>query len=121
MERKGSASTAAAAAVQTRCRAAADRPRNKKAAIHAAPSTTVLLSATPMHIANHADWFQPVILFALSLCFFDHCRHAVQFLARERSRRNVQESSHDLLRRPVKVGLEKMFDGYALGLFLRHF
>ena len=71
MERTGSASTAAAAAVQTRCRDAADRPRNKNATIHAAPSTTVLLSATPRHIANHADSFQPVIylpsLFAFSI------------------------------------------------------
>src|ERR1035437_3514615 len=71
-ERKGSASTAAAAAVHTRCREAADRPRSAHATNHAAPSITVLLSAALTKIENHADSFQLDILLALPLGFFDH-------------------------------------------------
>src|ERR1039458_479121 len=57
-ERNGNASTAAAAAVHTRCRNAADRPRSAQAANHAAPSTTVLLSAALAKKENHCDTFQ---------------------------------------------------------------
>src|SRR5579863_2324773 len=60
-ERKGNASTEAAAAVQTRCLTAAGRPRSRAAANHATPRAAVLLSATTADIANQIDSFQPGI------------------------------------------------------------
>src|SRR5437773_11533738 len=83
IERKGNASRAADAAVQTRCRAAADRPRSKFTVSHVAPSTAILLSAVLTKSEYHADSFQPNILLSLPLSFFDHFRHLVQVLARE--------------------------------------
>ena len=77
-ERNGSASTAAAAAVQTRCRAAAERPRSKNC--HQ-PCRAQHQGALERHACQDCE---PVILFALLLGFLDHFRHAVQFLARQR-------------------------------------
>src|SRR5579864_3399262 len=82
-EKKGKARMAAAAVVQTKCRAAADPRRNRKTDKHATPSTAVFLSVRLTSIANHTDSFQFNILLALSFCLLNHFGHAVQLLARE--------------------------------------
>src|SRR5580698_6871874 len=113
--RIGSASTAAAAAIQTRCRAAADRRRIRNTSRLATASTAVLLSATPAKNEDHIISFQWDILFTLLLCFLDHFRHAIQLFAREARGGDVQECGYDLLRRILEESIDEVLDRGAFG------
>src|ERR1035438_7897281 len=101
----GSATSAAAEAVHTMGRAPAERLRRSHAISHAAPSTSVLLSAALARI-GHADAVQFNILSSLFLGLLDHCRHAVQFLPRQPRGGDVQKRRHNLFRAPVEKCLQ---------------
>src|ERR1039457_553945 len=55
IESRGRATSAAAAAVHTKCREAAERLRSASAINQAAQRTAMLLKAAPRKIADHAD------------------------------------------------------------------
>src|ERR1035441_8767691 len=106
-------------AVHTMWRAPAERLRRSHAISHAAPSTSVLLSAALARI-GHADAVQFNILSSLFLGLLDHCRHAVQFLPRQTRGGDVQKRRHNLLRAPVEKCLHHVFHRAPLGLVARH-
>src|SRR5215469_353512 len=120
-ERRGSASTAAAAAVQTRWRAADDRPRRSFAISQARASTAVLFSAAAAKNANHTGSYQRNILLALLAGLFDQGCHAVQLVAREFRGRNVEQRGHNLFGGIVEERVHQMLNGGTLGLVARHY
>src|SRR5579884_3508428 len=75
-ESNGSIRTAAAAAVHTRCRVAAELRRSSFVISRAPANTTVLFSANPTQSANH-------ILSALLFRVLDQFGHAIQLFVCE--------------------------------------
>ena len=111
--------TAAAAAVHTRCRAAAERPQ-QVATIHASRQHHRALQRGAPEIADQVDSFQRNIYLPSFLCFLDHCGHAIQFLARQARGGNIQQRGHNLLRRIVEKRVQQVLHRRAFGFVARH-
>src|SRR5436190_1267480 len=119
MESRGKARRAAAEAVHTIWRAAAERRRSRVERIHATPSTRVLLSAALARI-GHAETVQLPILFALVFGCFNHFRHTVELFAGKAGGGNIEQCRDNLFGAPIKEGLHDMLHGASLGLVPAH-